>query len=46
MFKNKKVRNWLIAIIALVIIVPLLLRMISPASAENGAAEATGQGAG
>jgi HlyD family secretion protein len=42
MFKNKKVRNWLIAIIALVIIIPLLLRMISPASAGNSAAEATG----
>ena len=42
MYKNKKVLNWLIAIIALVIIVPLLLRMISPASAGNSAAEATG----
>lgn len=37
MFKNKKVRNWLIAMIAVVIIVPLVLRMISPASASTAA---------
>jgi HlyD family secretion protein len=33
MFKNKKVRNWLIAIVAVIIIVPLALQMISPAGA-------------
>lgn len=37
MFKNKKVRNWLIAMIAVVVIVPLVLRMISPASASAAA---------
>lgn len=35
MFKNKKVRNWLIAMIAVIVIVPLALRMISPAAAST-----------
>lgn len=34
MFKNKKIRNWMIAIVAVALIVPLLLRVISPASAS------------
>lgn len=42
MFKNKTVRNWLIAIIALVIIIPLLLLMISPARDGSASAETTG----
>lgn len=37
MFKNKKVRNWLIAMIAVIVIVPLALRMISPAAASTEA---------
>ena len=35
MFKNKKIRNWLIAVVAVAIIVPLLLWVISPASAST-----------
>lgn len=35
MFKNRKVRNWLIAMIAVIVIVPLALRMISPAAAST-----------
>jgi len=34
MFKNKKIRNWLIAIVAVAVIVPLVLQVISPASAS------------
>jgi hypothetical protein len=34
MFKNKRVRNWLITVVAVIIIVPVLLQVISPASAS------------
>jgi HlyD family secretion protein len=43
MFKNKKVRNWLIAIIALVISVPLAFRMISPARSGMAASSTNGK---
>jgi HlyD family secretion protein len=35
MFKKKNVRNWIFVILALAVIVPLALRMISPASAST-----------
>lgn len=35
MFKNKNVRNWIFVIIAVAVIVPLTLRMISPAAASS-----------
>lgn len=34
MFKNKKVRNWVITIVAIAVIVPLALQMFSPAGAS------------
>jgi HlyD family secretion protein len=34
MFKNKNVRNWIFVILAVAVIVPLALRMISPAAAS------------
>ena len=34
MSNNKKIRNWLIAIVAVAVIVPLILRVISPAGAS------------
>lgn len=34
MFKNKNVRNWIFVILAVAVIVPLVLRLISPAGAS------------
>lgn len=34
MLKNKKLRNWIIAAVAVLVIVPVALRMISPAAAN------------
>jgi HlyD family secretion protein len=43
MFKNKKVRNWLIVIIALAIIVPLAFWMLSPARSGMAAPSTNGK---
>ncbi|HUE99698.1 MAG TPA: biotin/lipoyl-binding protein [Anaerolineales bacterium] len=41
MFKNKKIRNWIITVVAVVVVIALALRIISPTSAAapttNGA---------
>jgi len=42
MFKNTKIRNWLIAIMALVIVIAFVFPLISPARAGNASAETTG----
>ena len=42
MFKNTKIRNWLIAIMALVIVIAFVFPLISPARAGNVSAETTG----
>lgn len=34
MFKNKNVRNWIFVIVAVIVIIPLAMRMISPAGAS------------
>jgi multidrug efflux pump subunit AcrA (membrane-fusion protein) len=37
MFKNKRVRNWLIAAVAVAILIPLVLQVISPTGASTSA---------